>query len=254
MQYRRRLAWVWLLVLALCAMWPDANERAATEPSLPSILSPPSAAHWIGTDDRGRDVAWRLLAGARPVVIVAIVAAAAYIVVGVVFGIAGGLWRIFGLFADRVIELGLVLPAVYLLLAVRAFFGPPSALLIGLALGFVYGPHAARLCRAETERVLSSAHVDAARATGVPTHRLFWVHVLPTAIRPALALATLALGQAALFEGALGAIGLGLAPPAATWGELLQQAAAQPRAWWLWMGPTVAIVASVLATRNPHRG
>ncbi len=247
---RAKLALGWLGLLGVAALWPGLSARAAYEPAQPLLLAAPSLAHWLGTDDRGRDVLVRMLAGARPLLAIALVAALLYVVVGALLGVGGALWRGLGLVGDRLTELGLVLPVVYLLLAVRAILGPPDALLLGAALGLLYGPHAARLCRAESERVLASSYVEAARAVGVPPLRLGLVHVLPTAIRPALGLALLAAGQAALFEGALGAIGLGLPPPQATWGELLQQAAAQPKCWWLWAAPSLAIALSVLATQT----
>lgn len=249
MSIGRGVAFAGLLLLAIAAIWPGADARAMDEPRVPAILAAPSRDALLGTDDRGRSVAWRLIAGTRPVVVIAAVAACGYSLFGIVFGVAAGLWRRFGWASERLVETALVVPVVFGLLAARALLGAPSAWWLGVALGLIYGPHAARLCRAETERVLAMSFVEAARAAGTPRLRLLWRHVLPEAIRPALALATLALGQAALFEGALGAIGLGLAPPHASWGELLQQAAAQPRAWWLWAAPTIAIATAVSATQ-----
>lgn len=249
MSLGRALALVWLALVLVAACWPGADERARSEPRVPAIVAAPSSDALLGTDDRGRSVAWRVVAGTRPVVVIAGVAAFGYSLFGVVFGVMAALWRRFGWVSARLVETALVVPIVFALLAARALLGAPSAWWLGVALGLIYGPHAARLCRAETERVLAMPFVEAARAVGASRPRLLWRHVLPEAIRPALAMATLALGQAALFEGALGAIGLGLAPPHASWGELLQQAAAQPRAWWLWAAPTIAIAASVLATQ-----
>lgn len=245
---KRALAAAWLLLLLALALAPGLAARAIDEPRAPTILAAPAPSAWLGTDDRGRSIAWRLAAGARPLVVIAATAAAIYVAIGALFGVAAALWRPARWLADRTVEVALVVPVLHGLLAWRALLGAPGAVALGVALGLVYGPHAARLCRAETERVLAMPYTEASRAVGVPAVRLFFRHVAPEALRPALVLALLALGQAALFEGALGAIGLGLAPPTATWGELLQQAVAQPRAWWLWLAPTTAIALSVLAT------
>lgn len=250
MNHGRLLAWAGLLLIVIAACWPGAEARGMDEPRVPTILAAPSMDALCGTDDRGRQVVWRLVAGTRPVLVIASVAACVYALGGMVFGIAAALWRRFGWLSARLVETALVVPVVFGLLLARSLFGAPSAWWLGVALGLLYGPHAARLCRAETERVLAMPFVEAARAAGTSPSRLLWRHVLPEAIRPVLAMATLALGQAALFEGALGAIGLGLAPPHASWGELLQQAAAQPRAWWLWAAPTIAIAMSVLTTQT----
>ncbi len=211
------------------------------------VLSPPSRAHWLGTDDRGRDVAARLVHGSRVAVVVGPLAVALYLLLGIAVGALASLGRAADLVLGRAIEVGLMFPTLLLLVAVQGLTASLSLTEVTLAIALTQWPHVARLVRAESLRVAASPHVEAARALGAGRARLLVRHVLPLALAPAATAAAFGVGQAVLFESALTFLGFGVPPPTASWGELLSQAQASGlRAWLLWP-PALAIATVVLA-------
>jgi peptide/nickel transport system permease protein len=211
------------------------------------VLAPPSPAHWLGTDDRGRDVAARLIHGTRVALVVGPVAVALSLTLGVGVGGAAALGRGVDLVLGRVIEVGLMFPTLLLLLAVQGVTASTSLGEVTLAIALTQWPHLARLTRAEALRVSSLPHVEAALAVGVGRMRRLRVHIVPLAVTPALTAAAFGVGQAVLFESALTFLGFGVPPPTASWGELLAQAQASGLRPWLLMPATTAIALTVLA-------
>jgi len=211
-------------------------------------LAAPSARHWLGTDDRGRDVAARVVHGARVACLVGPLAVLCYLFFGALVGAACAASRAADLVLARIIDAGLTIPALLLLLLVQGLSGRGSIAQVAIVIALAEWPQAARLVRAEALRVAASEHVLAARALGAGPVRVGVIHVLPLALGPIRVLAGFGLGQAVLFESALSFLGYGLAPPTASWGELLAQAAAHPRPWLLWP-PAIAIAATVIAAR-----
>ena len=212
-----------------------------------AVLAPPSAAHWLGTDDRGRDVAARLVHGARVALVVGPLAVALYVLAGVAVGLGAALGRRADFAIGRVVEIGLMFPTLLLLLAIQGVTSSASLGEVALAIALTQWPYVARLTRAEALRVAALPHVEAARAVGAGRARILAVHILPLAATPALTAAAFGVGHAVLFETALTFLGFGVPPPAASWGELLAQAQASGLRWWLLVPPTVAIAAVVLA-------
>jgi peptide/nickel transport system permease protein len=212
-----------------------------------AVLSPPSHAHWLGTDDRGRDVASRLVHGARVAVLVGPLAVALYVFVGVLVGLAAALGRRADFVVGRIVEVGLLFPTLLVLLAIQGVTSSTSLAEVALAIALTQWPYVARLTRAEALRVATLPHVEAARAVGAVRARILGVHILPLAVTPALTAAAFGIGQAVLFETALTFLGFGVPPPTASWGELLAQAQASGLAPWLLLPPTFAVAAVVLA-------
>jgi peptide/nickel transport system permease protein len=212
-----------------------------------AVLAPPSAAHWLGTDDRGRDVATRLVHGARVALVVGPLAVALYVLVGLVVGVLAAVGRRVDFAVGRVVEIGLMFPTLLLLLAIQGVTSSTSLGEVALAIAVTQWPYVARLTRAEALRVAALPHVEAARALGAGRARILGVHILPLAATPALTAAAFGIGHAVLFETALTFLGFGVPPPTASWGELLAQAQASGLAWWLLVPPTVAVAAVVLA-------
>jgi peptide/nickel transport system permease protein len=211
------------------------------------VLDAPSRAHWLGTDDRGRDVLSRLIHGTRVAAAVGPLAVALYLAVGTACGLSCALSPALDAALLRLIELGLAFPTLFLLLALQGLLGAASLAQIAAVIAVAEWPGMARLVRAEARRVLASPHVEAARALGVPPPRLLLRHVLPLAMAPALMSAAFGVGQAVLFESALSFLGFGVPPPTASWGELLAQAQAAGGRPWLLVPPAVAIGVTVLA-------
>ncbi len=212
-----------------------------------SVLAPPSRTHWLGTDDRGRDVAARLVHGARVALVVGPLAVALYVALGLAVGVAAALGRSVDFAVGRVVEVGLLFPTLLLLLAIQGVTSRTSLGEVAFAIAITQWPYVARLTRAEALRVAASPHVEAARAVGAGRLRILGVHILPLAATPALTAAAFGIGHAVLFETALTFLGFGVPPPTASWGELLAQAQASGLRPWLLLPPTVAIAAVVLA-------
>jgi peptide/nickel transport system permease protein len=212
-----------------------------------AVLSPPSRAHWLGTDDRGRDVAARLIHGARASLVVGPLAVALYVALGLAIGVLSALGRRVDFVVGRGVEVGLMFPTLLLLLAIQGVTSSTSLVEVALAIALTQWPYVARLTRAEALRLSTAPHVEAARAVGASPMRLLGVHILPLAAVPALTAAAFGVGQAVLFETALTFLGFGVPPPTASWGELLAQAQASGLRPWLLLPPTVAIAAVVLA-------
>ena len=212
-----------------------------------SILEAPTCRHFLGTDDRGRDVAARLIHGTRVSLLLGPLAVGLYLLLGLTVGLAAVLGRPADLILGRVIEVGLTFPTIFLLLAIQGLTARTSLVEVGLAIALTQWPHVARLTRAEGLRAMSSPHVEAARALGASPVRIALRHVLPLAAAPALVAAAFGVAQTILFESALTFLGFGVPPPLASWGELLSQAQSAHLAWWLLLPATLALTLTLSA-------
>lgn len=217
------MAFLLLLVLvALLAPW--ISPHTPSNQDLVNTLAPPSATHWLGTDDLGRDVFSRLLYGARVAIYSSFLAVGIAVLLGVPVGVlAGFLGGWFDEAVGRVIDTLLSFPAIVLAIAVTGALG------IGLtngmiAVGIVFAPQLARLARARTLVVRKELYVDAARCFGASTGHILWRHVLPNAIQPVLVQVTILLAGALLAEASLSFLGLGIQPPDPSWGAMLARA------------------------------
>jgi peptide/nickel transport system permease protein len=188
------------------------------------LLLPPSAAHWLGTDDLGRDVLSRLIWGAPNSLYASFLAVGVGVALGVpaglVIGFLGG-W--IDEVTSRFIDALLSFPPIVLAIAVTGALG------IGLtnamlSVGFVFAPVLARLVRAQTLVVKSALYVDAARGFGASTSHIIIRHIVPNAIQPVIVQVTLMLAIALLAEASLSFLSLGVQPPAASWGGMLARA------------------------------
>ena len=252
MKLRAGLALLALVALAALAA-PWAGE--AFEPDLFNRYASPSAAHPLGTDDPGRDLLGRLLHGARVSLAVGLAAALLATVLGTAAGLLAA-WR--GGLADaalmRLADALLALPALPLLVVLSAIdpavVGLPRGqagadiLRIATILALFGWVGVARLVRAGALSVLAMDYVRSARALGVPEGRLLRRHVLPALVPPVAVATALAVGGAILAESALSFLGLGIAPPAASWGNMLagaQEAVFQAPLVALWPGLAILI-------------
>lgn len=211
----------------------------------------PSAEHWLGTDELGRDVLARLLHGARVSLLVGLTAMALAVALGLLLGTLAG-W--YGGWVDalvsRLTEVMLSFPTLFFFLAVLGLMRVSSLWPLVLVLGLTRWTDISRLARAEVLRLKGLDFVAAARALGLSNARVLWVHVVPNALGPVLVAATFGVASAISIESALSFLGLGAPPPTASWGELLTQAhryLVHPAAWWLAVFPGLAIAGSVVA-------
>lgn len=222
------IAWTsaaFLLLLAVvwvAAPWIATHSPIAQDHS--QILSPPSAAHLLGTDDLGRDVFSRLVHGARASLSGAVLA----VVVGTLLGVPVGLLAGFrGKLVDdvvsRVIDTLLSFPGIVLAIAITGSLG--AGLMNGMiAVGVVFSPVLARLARAQAMVIKQELYVDAARSFGASNFRILARHIVPNAVQPVIVQVTLMLALALLAEAGLSFLGLGVQPPAPSWGGMLTRA------------------------------
>jgi peptide/nickel transport system permease protein len=211
-------------------------------------LEPPSLAHPLGTDDRGRDVLARMVHGARVSLAVGFVAVLLYALLGVLLGASAGYY---GGDVDRAInrsiEVMMAFPAFFLILSIQGLMGSAGVLQLILVISLTRWTDVARLVRAEVLRVRAAEYVLAARATGLRDWQILTRHVLPNAMGPVWVTCTFGVAAAILTESALSFLGFGTPPPTASWGELLTQAYQNPQAWWLTVFPGLGIFATVTA-------
>jgi len=221
------------------------------DPSLQTwsaVRKAPSALHWFGTDDVGRDVLARVIYGAQASLMAGIISVAIAIALGVPAGLIAGY---VGGFVDalfgRVTDAMLACPFLILAIALAAFLGPSLGNAM-IAIGITTTPIFVRLTRAQVMAVKVEDYVEAARAVGNPHWRIALVHILPNILPALLVQATLSLAAAIIAEAALSFLGLGQQPPAPSWGSMLNSAQRfLVNAPWMAVWPGLAIFLAVLS-------
>ena len=234
--------------LVLIAVWaPVIAQHAPDAIDLAGRRAPPSAAHWFGTDDLGRDLFARVLFGARVSLAIGILAAALTVALGAGVGaVAGWTGRWIDALLMRAADAVLAVPRLPLLMITSVILRPGIPLLI-LLVAAVSWMETARVVRAEVRSLATRGFVEAARAVGSGAMRSMWWHIAPNVLPILVVATTLAVGRSILLESALSFFGVGVQPPAASWGNMLYQAqatmATEP---WLALFPGLAILVSVL--------
>lgn len=208
------------IVMAVFAPWLAPYNPASLD--LLHRLAPPSGAHWLGTDELGRDILSRLIYGARLSLTVAVSVVALSFLLGLVLG---GLAGYYGRWIDVVINTFLMnaflaLPGILLAIAFVAFLGPGLLnLILALSIGGWVGY--ARLVRAQVLAVREREFVEAARALGASDLRIFVRHIFPNILQPLIVQAAIGMAGAILAEATMSFLGLGVPPPTASWGSML---------------------------------
>ena len=194
----------------------------ATRMTMTARLRPPSALHWLGTDQLGRDLFYRVVLGARTSLMIAAAAVAMSLALGLPLGMISGFYR--GRLDNvlmRLVDTLLSFPVLLLALTISAMLGPsvPNAI---IAIGVAFTPFLARIVRGEALRVTQMPYVEAARAGGANDVQLIWRHVLPNVMPPIIVQLTISLAFAILAEAGLSFLGLGTQPPQSSWGLMIQ--------------------------------
>jgi peptide/nickel transport system permease protein len=235
------------VLCALLAPWIAPRDPAFIE--LPARLAGPSAAHWLGTDELGRDILSRLLFGARISLLVGGSVVAASLFLGLIFGSLAGYY---GGLLDRVFTVivmnaFLAFPGFLLAIAFVAFLGPGLFnLILALSIGGWVGY--ARLVRAQVLAAREREFVEAARALGASDWRVITRHILPNIIQPVIVQAAIGMAGAVLAEATMSFLGLGVPPPVASWGSMLNDGRAHLfDAPHLVLFPAAAIMLAVLS-------
>ena len=235
-----------LAVIALLA--PLIAPANPLKQVLSTRLKPPSADHWLGTDQLGRDVLSRMIYGARISLLIGTVvvglAASVGTFVGLVAGYVGG-WLDEGLM--RLTDVFLAFPALILAMAISGALGP-SLTNAMIAIAVVSWPVYARLVRAQVLSLREREYVEAARSLGAPAVRIVWGHILPNTLAPLLVQASFDMGGAILSAAGLSFIGFGTQPPTAEWGVMISEGRNYIATHsWLSLFPGLAILLTVAA-------
>lgn len=239
----------WIILVILAAVFaPLLTPYAYDVQSLKEAYHPPSALHWLGTDEFGRDLLTRLLYGARTSLSVSGIAIGLSVFTGMVLGAAAGY---FGGRFDQMITVAVDLtwsfPEILVALILVAIIGPGiSGTLV--AIGVAYLAQFTRLTRAQIMAIKSETFVEAARSLGASHGSILFTHLIPNALAPVLVSGMLATGDAIILEATLGFFGLGAQPPTPSWGSMMSSGTALLfKAPWIIIFPGLAVAIMVIA-------
>ena len=235
-----------LILIAILTPWiaPYGYE----EQNLDLGATPPSAAHWLGTDLFGRDLLTRLMHGGRISLAVGLIATSVALVIGVAWGtIAGYVGGRTDAIMMRIVDAMYALPFIIFIILLMVVFGR-SLLLLFIAIGAVEWLTMARIVRSQVLTIRNQEYIEASRAMGLSTSRILWKHVVPNSLGPIIVYATLTVPQVMLLEAFLSFLGLGIQPPQSSWGLLISYGAEVMEDYpWLLIFPGLALSITLFA-------
>jgi peptide/nickel transport system permease protein len=248
-----------ILIVGGAFVFPESR---ANKGDLRARLSVPTAEFWFGTDSTGRDVFTRIIYGGQVSLIIGVLAVIIEVIIGTIIG---GLAAYYGGWLDSILmrftEAMLSIPQLFLLIVLGKFFGldAPDINIIGrsfsgslviviVVIGLTSWMYLARIVRANVLALRELDYISAAKALGVSNGRIFFTHLIPNTLGPIIVSATLGLAGAIITEAYVSFLGLGVQPPTATWGNMMQQALSfiQKGSWWMWLFPSIFIVYTIL--------
>lgn len=210
---------------------------------LASMLQPPDTAHWMGTDEFGRDILTRVMYGARTALTIGLTAAFLGATGGLILGVASAYFGgIFDLVSQRIVDVFMAFPLIIMALAVVATLGPGTQnVIIAITIPFI--PQCARVVRSSALAIREIPYVDAARALGFSDARIILRHMVPNVMAPYLIMLSTFVGQAILLEAVLSYLGMGVQDPTPAWGLMLKGGAEEflESAPWVSIFPGLAI-------------
>jgi peptide/nickel transport system permease protein len=237
-------------------------ETSANTGNLLIRLAPPTDGHPFGTDSTGRDVLYRIIYGGQISLFIGVLAVALEVSLGTVIG---GVAANFGGWVDAILmrctEAMLAIPSLFLLIVLAKFLGQniPTIKILGrtfsgsvgiviIVIGFTSWMVLARIVRANVLSLKGLDYISAAKALGANPRRIFFSHLVPNTLGPIIVAATLGLANAILTEAYVSFLGLGVQPPTATWGNMMDQAQSfiLRGAWWMWIFPSLFIILTIL--------
>jgi peptide/nickel transport system permease protein len=237
-----------LILIAVAAPIVAGHDPTKMDPR--QSMKAPTTEHILGTDVAGRDIWARLVYGARVSLSVGLVAVSISIAITLLLGTLAGFYGgAIDMLIMRFTDVMMVFPGLILVIAMVSVLGP-SIFNVMLILGVLGWTGTTRLLRAQILSVRELDYVLAAHAVGVSNGRIMMTHVLPNSVAPLLVAATFAIAGAILTEAGLSYLGLGVLPPAASWGSMLNAAnsiTVLERNWWIWIPPGVAVLLTVMA-------
>jgi len=235
-----------IVLLALAA--PLLTDGSPNQMALRNRFAPPSAEHWFGADNFGRDIFTRVLYGARISLWIGFASALIAAVGGALVGMVSAWFRRLDALMMRIMDALLAFPAILLAIGINAALGPQVSSVI-IALGSAYIPRMARIVRASALVIRELDYVDAARVSGAGSGRIIFRHILPNVMAPLLVSVTFVFAYAILAEAALSFLGIGPPPPHPSWGNIIAEGRDYSvEAWWIMLFPGLAISLAALGT------
>ena len=237
-----------VLIAALCVFGPMVSNYTQDQQDLELKAAGPSAAHWLGTDELGRDIATRILHGGRVSLEVGLLATAVASLIGVVYGMIAGLAGMkLDSFMMRVVDILYPFPFINFVILLMTVVGR-EFWIIFVAIGAVEWLTMARVVRGQVLALKNLEFVTAARASGAGFWHILWKHMLPNVIGTVIIYASLMVPGVMLLEAALSFLGLGIQPPNASWGVLIREGANAMETYpWLLLYPGLFFSATLLA-------
>lgn len=241
---------VLMAVVLLALLAPMVTQHVPTRVDLDAIRKAPSTLNWLGTDASGRDVFARVVYASRVSLLVGVAAALVSVTLGTLLGAIAGMAR--GLLDGvimRAADIVMSFPTIVVIIVLAGILGPSATMLI-VAIGATHWPQTCRVVQGVTLSLREKEYIHAARAGGAGSWWLIRKHVLPASLPPVIVSATIAVAQAIMLEASLSFLGLGVQPPQASWGNMLNDAQnltliqTMP---WLWLPPGIAIALTVLS-------
>jgi peptide/nickel transport system permease protein len=238
-------------------------ETSANSTDLSSRLAGPTSEHWFGTDSVGRDVFNRIIYGGQISLFIGVLAVMIEVSLGTLIG---GVAAYYGGWVDailmRITEAILAIPSLFLLIVLAKYIGrnvgqvtilgrtfSGSIGIVIFVIGLTSWMYLARIVRANVLSLKEMDYISASRALGANDRRIFFNHLVPNTLGPIIVSATLGLANAILTEAYVSFLGLGVQPPTATWGNMMQQSQSfiLRGAWWMWFFPSFIIVLTILS-------
>ena len=245
---RRKITLVGAVIMVAISVVAVLAPFIAGDPARMDVavrLSRPSATHWFGTDDVGRDVLSRVVYGARLSLVVGIWVVVLSFILGVGSGVVAGHFRALDNVVMRVMDGLMAFPAIILAIALMASLGP-STMNVIVAIGIVYAPRVARVVRGSVLVIRETSYVEAARALGASDIWLIGRHILPNCLSPVIVQGSFVFAAAVLTEAALSFLGVGVPPYVPSWGNILSEGRLYlQQAPWLVLYPGAAIMLTI---------
>ncbi len=227
--YSNRMAQIgglfFIVITILCIVGPFISTQSYESTNLAYGAQPPSAEHWFGTDELGRDILIRTLIGGRISIGVGFAATTVALMIGVIYGMVAGYFggRLEAVMM-RFVDMIYALPFIIIVILLTVLFGR-SIFLIFIAIGAVEWLTMARIVRGQTKALRKQTFIDAAIVSGAPTMSILAKHILPNLLSPVIVFTTLTIPAVILLESVLSFLGLGVQPPMSSWGILINEGA-----------------------------
>jgi peptide/nickel transport system permease protein len=248
--FSNKLAVTGLVVVAILTRLVTVGPLVASydpyEMTVQDRLEGPSSAHWLGTDNLGRDLFARIAYGAQVSMGVGFAVAIVTSIIGMVVGLYASYYRVLDNVLMRICDGLMSFPAILLAIALMAALGPSTKNVI-IALSVVYTPNVARVVRSAALVVREETYIEAMKAQGASSLRIIWGHITPNTLSPLIVQATFIFANAIIVEAALSFLGAGVPAPDPSWGNILYDGKLVIyNAWWMVMFPGICIILSVL--------